>query len=490
MNINERAIQLIKDIHNGVMSSTAYDTSWFLRLRTEEGAIRFPLVKEWLLQNQHSDGSWGAKFETFHDRFISTLAVVNAFYLLDSKKFAGLIEAGLTYIRKNAQKLKDDDYETIGFELLFPMLLDEAMTFGLDIPYEEFSFVQRTRELKLSMIPNNWMYQLETPIIHNLEFLGDQLDLEKVKNLVKMNGSIGNSPSASAYVAQYIQDSELNHYLNETMKSSVDGGISNVRPFEVFEFSWVYYNLLISGIKEDEMNRGVIHLKKSWRNNGIGISQNGLMPDADDSSLTMNVLSYFDCELDIDFLDFYHSEKGYLSFPFERNPSVSTNIHILDAIRTGKTEKVKKIQQHIIEFLYNNQVDHQFWKDKWHISPYYATCHAILALRGLNEELIQSAVNWILMTQKGDGSWGVFEGTLEETAYCIQALILSNSFSDPIARSQIIKASDYLKRNFSNPHHPELWIGKGLYSPIKVIESAVLSALALFEREVNAHVKC
>lgn len=486
MDLINKAQQLISGIQVGEMSSTAYDTSWFLRLRAEDGSLRFPSTYDWVVNNQHKDGSWGGTFETFHDRLVSTLAVVNALYKLDPYKNAHMIEQGLEYIRRNARNLKSDSYETIGFELLFTTLLDEAFTYGFQLPYNEFSYVKKTKEVKLSLIPENWMYQKETSICHNLEFLGGKINLEKAVTLVETNGSIGNSPSASAYVAQYSCHPQLHNYLNETMLDSKDGGISNVRPFEIFEFSWVYYNLLIAGLRFNEMERGIRHLKQSWRTNGVGISKNGLMPDADDSALAMNVLAFFGHDTGTDFLKSYQSESGYLCFPFERNPSVSTNIHILDAIRTQDSDQVNKMKGHIVDFLYSTRVENKYWKDKWHASPYYATSHAMLALVGVDQNLIDSAIAWMIETQRSDGSWGVFAGTLEETAYCIQALIITNAHQDPKVLSIIEKAVEYLLANNQNDSYPELWIGKGLYTPVKVVESTVISALALYEKEVKS----
>jgi halimadienyl-diphosphate synthase len=490
MNFKDEARQLVSGITYGEMSSTAYDTSWFLRLKGQDGQLLFPSVKEWVITHQHEDGSWGAMFETYYDRLISTLAAVNALYQLDSGQYSHMIERGLDYIRKNAKKLKTDEYETIGFELLFPTLLDEAAQYGFALPYEEFLFVRKTKEFKLSKTPENWVYLPETPLTHNLEFLADQLHVQKAAELLEMNGSVGNSPSASAYLAQFVQNDKLQRYLHDIMKDSPDGGVCNVRPFEVFELSWVYYNLLISGLKVDEMVQGVQYLHHSWRTNGIGISKDGLMPDADDSALAMNVLSRFGYDVKTDFLDSYYSEKGYLSFPFEKNPSVSTNIHILDVIRNRKDERSQKMKAHILDFLYSVREENRYWKDKWHISPYYATAHAILALRDTDQGLIDDAVTWILSTQHADGSWGVFDGTLEETSYCVQALILSKAYLNPFVREQLERAVHFLKENINDSYFPELWIGKGLYSPIKVIQAAIVSALALFEKEVNALVKC
>jgi len=479
MTLQHEALQLVEQLQNGKMSSTAYDTSWFVRLR-ENGEVKYPQALAWLLTNQHADGSWGGAFETFHDRLISTLAAVNALTIVDKAANVGQIHRGLTYIRVNADKLRTDDYETIGFELLFPMLLDEAEVLQLDVPKEAFAHVYAIRDEKLKLLPTEWVYQPRNPMAHNLEYLAAELDLQKAQKLVDANGTVANSPSATAFLAMQQKNPEIEKYLALVMQESLDGGVCNVKPFEVFEIAWVYYNLLLAGLRVDGMAQGVNRLQYAWSNTGVGISAHGLMPDADDSALAMNVMGQLGAPMSHAFLQGYRTERGYLCFPFERNPSVSTNIHILDALAEDRSEEASDIKQHVLQFLRQTRIDNQYWKDKWHVSPYYTTAHAMIALRSLDATLAEEARIWITSTQRSDGSWGVFGGTVEETAYCVQALLLSDP-GQTGERADIEGAIRYLRANRKQLNHPELWIGKGLYAPIHVIEASALSALLLYE---------
>lgn len=90
------------------------------------------------------------------------------------------------------------------------------------------------------------------------------------------------------------------------------------------------------------------------------------VPDADDSALAMKVLAMGGYSVGLDFLQYYKSEKGYLCFPFERNPSVSTNFHILDAMEHYHSHEAQNIRAHVLDFLYNSKIEDTYWKDKWH----------------------------------------------------------------------------------------------------------------------------
>lgn len=86
------------------------------------------------------------------------------------------------------------------------------------------------------------------------------------------------------------------------------------------------------------------------------------------------------------------------------------------------------------------------------------------------------AINWVLSSQKLDGSWGVFKiGTCEETAYGLQALKTLKPTKNIV--SAIKKGKEYLSKNYHGYTFPELWIGKVLYCPTKVVRTAVESVL-------------
>jgi hypothetical protein len=92
-------------------------------------------------------------------------------------------------------------------------------------------------------------------------------------------------------------------------------------------------------------------------------------------------------------------------------------------------------------------------------------------------------VSWILETQKPNGSWGFYNfSTAEETAYCLQALILWKRYGGKIPAGRIEQGSYWLANNCLPPY-PPFWIDKSLYCPELLVQSSILSALALAEEE-------
>jgi hypothetical protein len=89
-------------------------------------------------------------------------------------------------------------------------------------------------------------------------------------------------------------------------------------------------------------------------------------------------------------------------------------------------------------------------------------------------------VDWVVTSQREDGSWGFFMPTAEETAYCLQALNIWQKSTGKKLGPIIRKGTNWLRQKLDHPPY-QLWIGKGLYSADLVIKSAVNSALLLAE---------
>jgi halimadienyl-diphosphate synthase len=83
-----------------------------------------------------------------------------------------------------------------------------------------------------------------------------------------------------------------------------------------------------------------------------------------------------------------------------------------------------------------------------------------------------------LKTQNKDGSWGYYMPTAEETAYCLQALITWKQHGGQVPKSKLMLGINWLIDNLELPR-PSLWIGKCLYNPELIVQSAILSALIL-----------
>ncbi len=119
-----------------------------------------------------------------------------------------------------------------------------------------------------------------------------------------------------------------------------------------------------------------------------------------------------------------------------------------------------------------------YWFDKWHVSPYYSSSHAIIACLDYDTALAQSTVEWILNTQRPDGSWGYYFPTAEETAYALQALSIWAKSKGKIPHEAIRRGAAWL-RDHMQPPYPALWIAKILFYSEWVIRAEILSALML-----------
>jgi halimadienyl-diphosphate synthase len=313
----------------------------------------------------------------------------------------------------------------------------------------------------------------------------DGVHLLDIGNLQESNGSIGLSPSATAHYLLHVKpdDPTAIAYLRQIVRDNGDGGSPDVAPFDVFERAWTLWNLSLSGsLDEKTLSLCQPHLDfliEAWKPGiGVGFAAEYTPKDGDDSGLTYEVLTRYGREPDIEALLGYEKEDHFRCYALESNPSISANIHLLGALRHAGYDSNQPVIRKIVNFLYQTRFLQMFWFDKWHSSPYYATSHAIIAAEQLTDDLVESAVDWILDTQNADGSWGYYVPTAEETAYCLQALLIWKRGGKPVPDDQIKKGLEWLDKH-KDPPYPPLWIGKSLYSPELVVRSAILSALTL-----------
>jgi halimadienyl-diphosphate synthase len=306
-----------------------------------------------------------------------------------------------------------------------------------------------------------------------------------VAKLQEANGSVGHSPSATAYFALYVRpgDPAALNYLRSL--PTLNGGIPDVAPFDIFERAWTLWNLgLVGHLDEQVANLCQPHLdflEAAWKPGlGAGFAAGYTPKDADETGVTFEVLNQFGRTADVEAILTFEEEDYFRCYPLEANPSVSANIHVLSALRRAGLEASHPAVQKIVRFLQSTQ----FWFDKWHVSPYYPTSHAIIAGTGYVDVLLEDAVSWILTTQNADGSWGYFMPTAEETAYCLQALMVQRQHGRHVPDEVLERGAAWLVEHMDAPY-PPLWIGKCLYCPVLVVRSSILSALMLVSQDVR-----
>ncbi len=481
--------KLIDEIGPGNMGSTAYDTAWTARL----GEIDWSLSNRslaWLAENQLPDGSWGAaKPFYYHDRVICTLAAMVALSYQGRRGHDKLqVEKGRMALERivggaTLGLQSDPNGATVGFEMIAPALAGEAEKLGL-IKHQGNRILGRLSKLrakKLAFLENNPINRHVT-MAFSAEMAGtDGKHMLDIENMQEMNGSVGVSPSATAYFATYIKrgDGSALNYLHKVIKA--DGGMPNVAPFDVFEIGWTVWNLsFIPGLtKNPKLKPHVDFLAQAWQpKRGIGFAAGYSVKDSDDTGLIYDTLLRFGCEKDLASVLMYEERDHFRCFSLEANPSISANIHVLGALGMAGLDLRNSSVQKVVRFLHKAKGQNHFWVDKWHSSAYYATAHAIIACAKIASTLVEDAVQWILQTQNKDGSWGTYIPTAEETAYALQALWFWNQHVARIPKSALNNGARWLREHIDQPY-PPLWIGKCLYNPSLVIRSAIISALAL-----------
>jgi halimadienyl-diphosphate synthase len=493
MDMLNEAQQLLSEIGNGKMRATTYDTAWAARLQPFDETLAHSAL-EWLCEHQNEDGSWGVNEAYYCDRIICTLSALIALTQYGRRRADRFrIEYGLSALDRIilSQNMAED--QTIGFEMIIPSLVRQAVELNLISQQAEQILrpLEALRQRKLRLLQNyGKLIDRHVTVAFSAEMAGsDMLSLLDKLNLQEANGSIAVSPSATAYYASYVLpgDTAALNYLRANQQP--DGGLPNVAPFDVFERAWTLWNLsLTSEMLQETIPGGQQHLDflaKEWKPRAGVTYASGLSPkDADDTGVVFEVLSRFGYEVDVTAVLRYEEDTHFRCFDLEANPSISANIHVAAGLREVGYERHHPALAKVINFLSGQRTVGGYWLDKWHLSPYYPTGHAIIAFGGFANDIAQPALDWLIDSQRPNGGWGVSQSTPEETAYALQALLFWKKQGNTTVPLEVLRKGREWLRVHQNDCSPSLWIGKCLYCPERVVQSAVFSALLMAEAEI------
>jgi halimadienyl-diphosphate synthase len=475
------------------IAGTAYDTAWLASVPAAENphSSRFPTALQWLVEHQHPDGSWGGAVEYHHDRVVSTLAALAALKQFGRRASdVAAIEAGTRYLWQHGHRMMGEPMELVGFELLVPSLVQHARAAGVAVPSHLDVYAQQ-REHKLRLIPSDALYSTRTTIVHSIEFLGDQVDPLRLRATQGANGAVGNSPAATAYFLRHTLDGSAARYLEECLEHGGGATAPVLHPCDTFELLWAAYHLHLAGVPARDLlgadERAA--LARAVKSGGVSLSPSFPIPDADDTAVALLLLHDIGEQVDPSVLQAYEQPDGhFVSFPFERHGSVGANLHVLHALlRVPGYPNQQSVVERLVDYL-AGQHNGLYWLDKWHISPLYATAHALNVLAELPEPLrerirpcLVAAREWLRHTQNDDGSWGFYgRPTAEETAYALLALASgAPDLADADDRARCVRAANYLRAvmSVSAEPFPPLWIDKCLYTPTLVVRSVIQAAL-------------
>jgi halimadienyl-diphosphate synthase len=228
-------------------------------------------------------------------------------------------------------------------------------------------------------------------------------------------------------------------------------------------------------------------IEAGWGSEGVGLAE-GFPADLDDTAGAYTLLSTLGNAPDPAVFEAFEEEDHFHCYRFERNISLDVHTHLVVALRRALDfPHCDDMLLKAINVLSRYLKSADFITDKWHVSPYYSTAHAIIALNGLADILIQDQLYWLCYTQQADGSWTFYPdfppAAVEETALALLALLLVQKQNGSIPHDTIKRGIDYLTTHYHNHQDlPALWVGKTLYHPWHITQSIFLATFALYDQ--------
>jgi halimadienyl-diphosphate synthase len=479
----EEANRLVAGLGRRPVGSIAYTTAWAARLVADNRMV-FPQARSWLRDHQHSDGSWGGTVPAAHDRLVSTLAVIPALSMIDEDWAIRAVRDGASYLLRHEQDWRDEVGETIGFEIIASYLARWVYEAGF-VPAESFPGLDALRAAKLARFSDGVLSRQPTTLLYSLEAADGQVAAADVAGFLSADGSMASNPAATGAVWEATGNLTAYDYLHRAYESAADGGMPEVFPIDIFEPVWILYLLSRAGLTPPSAAAQVARLAQLGRTvapqlGGLGISEHFPIPDSDDTAMVANVLhanGYDDAQLAKTLLSF-EADTHFVGFEHERGIPVSANGRILEVFARRPEQFADQIAK-LTAFLLDARCEQAWWYDKWHLSAYYAAAQAVFGLITVEPDELAGTWRWLLDSQHSDGSWGLAGGQPEETAHAVLALDALAPSYGPVPADIYSRAHRYLTRRWNEQDYAELWIGKGLYTPISVVQAAILAGWKL-----------
>ncbi|KAI3796489.1 hypothetical protein L1987_39160 [Smallanthus sonchifolius] len=229
----------IQKLFNNVeLSVSSYDTAWVAMVPSPNSpkSPRFPECLDWLINNQLNNGSWGLgnhnhNHPLLKDSLSSTLACIVALKRWNVGE--DQINKGLSFIESNFASATDKSQPSpFGFDIIFPGMLEYAKQLNINLhsKQRDFGLMLHERELELKRCHSN---EMEAYLAYISEGLGDLYDWNMVKKYQMKNGSVFNSPSATAAAFINHQNAGCLNYLN-TLVDKFGNAVPTVYPLDLY----------------------------------------------------------------------------------------------------------------------------------------------------------------------------------------------------------------------------------------------------------------
>ncbi|XP_020277318.1 ent-kaur-16-ene synthase, chloroplastic isoform X2 [Asparagus officinalis] len=221
------------------LSASSYDTAWVAMvpsLRFPKSPC-FPECIDWILNNQHHDGSWGLPHRDpslIKDVLSSTLACILALHRWNVGEEH--VNRGLQYIGSNSSSILDKRLQSpVGFIIIFPCMIDYAINMGLDIPISQSDtdIMLNMREMELKRFAADSSEGGNAYHAYVAEGLRELQDWQEIMKYQKKNGSLFNSPSTTAAAIIHTQNENAFNYLHWLLKR-FGNSVPTVYPLDIY----------------------------------------------------------------------------------------------------------------------------------------------------------------------------------------------------------------------------------------------------------------
>ncbi|KAI4378951.1 hypothetical protein MLD38_016365 [Melastoma candidum] len=265
---DEESKERVRQMFNKVqLSVSSYDTAWVAMVPSphSSGLPHFPRSLNWLMDKQLLDGSWGLPHPhplLLKDSLLATLASVLALKKWGSGERQ--IIKGLEFLASNSTYLADEKQHTpIGFYTLFSSMIEKAGHLDLALPFRsaDTDFVQRKRTLELNQEGRSSFLGYVS------EAMGSLSHWEAIMKHQRRNGSLFNSPSATAAALIQLKDPRCLSYL-ESLMTKFDYAVPTVYPLEIYARLCLVENLETLGVHRhfgEEINSVLDDTYRFWQ---------------------------------------------------------------------------------------------------------------------------------------------------------------------------------------------------------------------------------
>ncbi|KAL8259359.1 hypothetical protein R6Q59_027312 [Mikania micrantha] len=235
------------------VSPSAYDTAWLAMIPhpTEQNAPLFKDSLEWLVDNQKKQGYWG---ETVNgdlptiDALPATIACMVALqkWGLGTKN----IEKGLKFIQANMAEMLHDHLHHLPpwFSIVFPASIELAESSGLKLQFSDHTKLlladisnQRTQILRAEENVDKWQHLPLLAYLETFQSAKDHVDQETIIKHLTEDGSLFQSPSATAQAYMFTGNQKCLQYLMSLVEKCPNGAVPQKYPMdeELVELSMV-----------------------------------------------------------------------------------------------------------------------------------------------------------------------------------------------------------------------------------------------------------